>query len=538
MRSLLLLLAFFLSALAYSQYEPVMVNLKTGKKEVTSSIEILPRIFGYDSSGYFALTKRGSRFGIAHYNNRMQRVNENDIDLNVNLKQRRIVKMVHFHDSIYMFFTLEGIKSKTLYVQTVFKDSLEQKEPPRELLQVNAARGWKPDFGVVLSRDETRMLIYSRIIIHGQRQGLLEMIVCDKGLREQWRNSFRFGFERAPIHMEEFVVDEFGNVYMLDHLYTPPIPNITGRINTYMVLAVTEQGEKLSTYRIEYEGHFLKNGKIEPAGREFVICSGFLSNLDLDGSVTGTFYFRINTRLGILQNQRKFEIPKEDFFSGECFGLHTDHLIWKKQGYCFLVGEQIFRESHNHYQNLFICLFEPDGALRWQRAIHKQQSKEVGSGIKENYRGVYSDLPETYWDPLATDEENINAEPAFNLDRYRSVKSLQRKNLEDQLWIFSSYALIAPLDEGWIAVAFNDRLKNLDPATGKNKVFDSGKKSYMKLVRAGPSGFIEEQVAYKRDRRKIPTPMPFFSYDTKQSRIVFPAGRKNNTYYMMELELQ
>ena len=50
------------------------------------------------------------------------------------------------------------------------------------------------------------------------------MIVYSGGMEQEWKNSSRFGFERVPSHMKDFNVDSWGNVYMLDHLYTPPYP--------------------------------------------------------------------------------------------------------------------------------------------------------------------------------------------------------------------------------------------------------------------------------------------------------------------------
>ncbi len=511
-------------------------SLVMGEKEVIRSVEILPRVFGYDSSGYYALT-RTTRFGIVHYDRSMTKTMGELIQVNENLKTREIVKVIHFHDSIYLFFFTEGLNNRTLLVRNISKNSLEEENRTRVIYSLPFVRGRKPVFGIEMSRDESKLLIYSRTIHNNQKQGLLEMHVYGAGLKTVWKNSFRFTWERAPKHMNNFKVDAWGNAYMLDHLYDPPIPNLTGRPNKLMILAISDSGEKSNTFEIEAPARYIKNATIEPAGKDFVICSGFYSDTDLEGTVKGSFFFRVNTAYGIIQNSRDYLIPAADFTSGESFGLVINHLIYKEQGYSFLVAEQYLREEHMRYQNLYVCVFEADGEQRWEKVLPKEQAYREGSDYWRS-RPQYSYGPRDYWpDGTPVYHPGQSDQPAgYAGHGYNAAAEWDRKE-EVQEWDYGSYALLAPLDRDWIAVAFNDNIKNMDTESNKRFVFSSGRKSYLNLLQMDQFGYMKSHVAYLRDKKKKPVPLPTFHYDTQNGRTVFPAARGNNTFYMIELEL-
>ncbi len=329
------------------------VKVTMGKTEVIRSVDMLPRVFGNDDTAWYALPRK-SRTGIARYDSSLDKSGEGFFSANEDMKTREIVDIIYFHDSIYLFFATEGVNKPTLHVKNISKSTLEEEESSHVVFSFPFVRGRGPLSGIQLSRDRSRLLRFSRIILYSQKQGLLEMKVCGAGLITQWSNSFQFSFIRAPRHMNRFRVDEWGNAYMLDYLYNPPVLNITGRPNKLMLLAVTENGNRSETTELSIPNRYIKSAEIEPAGHDAVISAGFFSDTQLEGTVSGSYYFRVNTIHNIIRNYREYLISLTDFSSGDSFGLFVNHLIYKQEGYAFMVAEQYFREEHRRYQNLYI----------------------------------------------------------------------------------------------------------------------------------------------------------------------------------------
>ncbi len=512
-------------------------RLLQGEDEVIRAIEMLPRVFACDSSGYYALT-RTARYGISHYGNDLMLTRGDFLKVNEKLKERQIVNLLQFRDTIYLFFFTEGINFRTLYAQVISKDSLAESGAARELMRVRFIAGRKPVYGTILSRDESTLLVYSSTINYSRKQGILEMMVYSNLAAPMWKNRFIYAYERVPRHDQHFTVDPEGNVCMLDRYYETPRPNISGRKNIHMILSVTGQGTRETVTRIGLKDRYIKNILIEPAGESHVVCSGFSSDNDLEGTVSGIFYFRVNTEMGTVQNFREHGLFPGDFTSGELFGLHIDHLIHRDEGYSFLVAEQSFRERHQRYQNLLVCLFNDDGEMRWQRVFPKVQSYQQGSRRRTVNRD-YQREP-VFYGPDGTPNDLLSRN-LYNSPGYPSLppeddwQSSAREDPGIQSWNYSSYALMDPIDGNWIGLVFNDHIKNRDPEKRKQHVFSPTTKSFLQIIRVEETGYLESSVPYERERRSKPVPLPAFGYGTLNGRIIFPAAKQNNTFRMMEL---
>ena len=443
----------------------------------------IPKIFGYDETGYYMLTDDYT-WAIEKLDADMQHAGIEYLNLNKGFRTFELVDVVHFHDTLYLFTNEMRMKSMILYVETINKETLEQNEDRRRIIEVFNMGGWIADFDITLSKLEQKLLVSERIVIYGQKTEEVHFMVFGKGMELEWEARESIHHDRKIYKEAEFVVDDKGNAYMLSLYFDPVlVQNLNPRKNSYSVIACTDKGGSVKTYRIDISERYIRGIGIEPGVNDDLMVAGFYSPSLNDFTVDGVFSLSIDYRTKEMRNLKFHEFApyfieeNMDRKQGKelkyLYSFNLDHMALRKNGNMVLVAEQMYDQSFDTYKNLLVVCLTPDGEISWERSITKNQN------------------------------HNKNSYPNY-----------------------SSYAFLAPHDRNKVEIIFNDHLKNMDAAEGKpRKNFQYNNKSYLKHVTLGRLGEVGEETIYVRDKRKLLIPAPYYFYDMKNHEMIIPALR-------------
>ena len=143
------------------------ITLFQGGNLILPTSNEIPRIFGHDETGYYALG-RDHRYYIEHFDHNFNSTQKNHLLLNRGWQDRVVEALFFFHDKIYLFTSYRKFKSKVLYVQTIDKNNLRQFDDEKEVMEIENLKGWIAEFNFSLSRQEKKLLVYSQLDAYKQ----------------------------------------------------------------------------------------------------------------------------------------------------------------------------------------------------------------------------------------------------------------------------------------------------------------------------------------------------------------------------------
>ncbi len=450
----------------------------------------VPEIFGHDETGYYAHTY-DYRDGIERLDTGFMSVHREYLDLTHGFRERTLLALFHFHDTLYMFTSEERVRRMLLYVETIDKQTLIQSGDERLVMDVSNLSGWASDFGFRLSRQENKLLVFSRLDVLSKNIQDLHFMLFGKGLSLEWEADQRIVYPRRPPRESIVEVNEQGDVFIIslqDDQKLKSLWSITK--NRYHLVAATDQGKHVNTYLLDFPNLYIRGVEIEPGEYHSLSCAGFYSPTHFRGMVDGMFYFELDNAAGEFRNQRFYEFepwflteaiardPRKQ--AEELFDFRVRDLIRRNNGDFIFLAENQFDQDYDTYQNIIAASFSPGGSLNWKRVIPKRQS--------------------------------IDPHLAIN---------------------YSSFCVHAPWYTDNIYLVFNDDNKNGEwPAEGRIKSFNPNDKANLKAVGLGPAGEISSQIIYWKSRRRMKTPIPLQYYDRLNNEMVIPALRFKRYNYL------
>ncbi len=447
---------------------------------LTTKLKI-PQIVGYDESGYYMLTDDYS-WAIEKLDSEMQHSGIEYLNLNKGLRTFELVAVVHFHDSLYLFTSEMRLRSVVLYVETIDKETLKQNEDKRRIIEVFNMGGWLAHFQVELSRLEQKLLVSERIVVYGSKTEEVHFMVFGPGMTLEWEASESIAHDKKIYKEAGFVVDDAGNAYMISLFFDPAlIEHLLPRKNSYSIIACTDTGQSVRTYKVDISEKYIRGICIEPGVNNDLVVAGFYSPSINDYTVDGVFYLAIDHETKEKKHLKFHEFAP--YFIGEnmkqnqgkepkyLYSFNLDHMALRKNGNMILVAEQVYEQTFDTHKNLIAICLTPEGDISWERTIIKSQNHDLKS--YPNY---------------------------------------------------SSYAFLAPHDRNKVEIIFNDHLKNMDWSQEQPlKNFQYNNKSYLMHITLGEIGEVGEETIYIRDKRKMLIPAPYYFYDMKNHEMIIPA---------------
>ena len=451
---------------------------------------LVPELFGYDENRYYAHTF-DYRDGIESFDTGFSSLKKEYLDLTNRLRERTLIGLVHFHDSLYLFTSEQRFKRMLLYVETLNKETLLQNRDERLVMDVENLSGWMSDFGLQLSRQEKKLLVFSRLDILSRKSQDLHFVLFGEGLSLEWEAGQRVLYPDRPPRESIVKVNEDGDVFIMSLLDDQTLKSLwSDTKNRYHLIAVTEKGRFNNTYYIDFPNLYIRGIRIEPGANHSLSCVGFHSPTHFRGMVNGMFYLELDNAETRFRTERFYEFepwflteaiaqtPKRE--PEEMFDFRVRELIRRNNGSVIFLAENQFDQNYDTYQNIIAASFSPEGTLDWARVVRKRQGIDPGS--KVNY---------------------------------------------------SSFRVHAPWYSDVVYLIFNDDIKNGEWATAENiRSFHPNGKANLKIVGIGPSGELSSDVAYRKTRKRMKTPVPLQGYDKLNDEMVIPLLRYKKYNYL------
>jgi hypothetical protein len=372
---------------------------------------------------------------------KLQRTEE--MELKYKGKQRDFENVILLGGQLYLLTSFNNTAKKRNYL---FKQEISMKTltPSKSLDMIceNEARNVEAEgkFGFHISNDSTKLLVYNELPYEKKNPERFGFRVFDQKFELIWEKNIILPYPDNQFTVEDYRVDDNGNVYLLGVLYEDDAKwrrrgNPTYK---YVILSYTDNGNNPQEYRIDGENKFITDLTFRPAKDGTLICAGFYSERGTY-SVKGATYFRLNpvTREITNRNYQPFnfdfltefmsEKNKEKARAAEAnndvrrapelFDYSLDELILRSDGGAVLVAEQFFIEQdmyrdypyygfspygyydpfyynrygrtqtdyYYHYNDIIVVNIRPNGEIEWASRIPKRQETRNDGGYYSSY---------------------------------------------------------------------------------------------------------------------------------------------------------
>lgn len=480
----------FLLIPAIAQQQESSIGVQVGPELKMNNNILVPMIFGHNETGYYAYSF-DYREGIVQYDTAFRFVRSKYLNLMNGFRKKTLLALFYFHDSLYMFTSDERTRNIQLFVETIDKETLEQNNDVRLLMDVRNMSGWTAEFKFKLSRQQNNLLIYSNLDVLSKKIQDLHFEMYGKGMNLEWEADQRIVYTGRRPRESIIEVNEKGDAFVISLLDDQGLRSLWQNIkNRYTLVAITENGQHANAYTLNLPGYYIRGVQIEPGGQYDLSVAGFYSPSFNRSLIDGIFYFDLDNTAGEFRNRQMHEFEPwfiKDAVSGgpkreheELFDFRVRQLIRLKNGDVVLLAENEFEQDYDTYLNIMAASFGYGGIEKWKRVIPKRQG--------------------------------INRYEAFN---------------------YSSYSVHAPWYADKLYLIYNDHIRNgVWPPEGKMKSFHPNEKTNLKVVGIGPSGELSSHVVYSKSRRRMRTPLPMQYYDMLDHRVVIPALRSKRFNYL------
>ena len=507
----LVTLSIFFCIILYASPEDIMQKYKYKESNVMfldNTLREYPKIIGHDTNGFYVLKKDYVNF-LEYFNSDLELVKKSEyLKVDAGLKDRHFVDAVFFKDSLYLFYAQVKFKETELYVKTIDKYTLEQNGEERLLATIPHFKGNYPEIAIRLSLLHNKLLIVFKSEALIQKTIKFDFFVFDKGLTENWSKTDFVQYNNHSPREMTYTVDEEGNIHILFLIYEirlmEHIISDSEMKNEYMVISYLNKGEETVQNSISLDNKFIRGIKLIAGNDGTFICAGFYSEMYLYG-IKGAFFVTNNTTTKKIQPVMYSEFSTQMFDnlpdqsksqrSEEIFSYEIKDLVYRKNGYVVLCGEQRYDQDYNNVNDIIIVTFSSFGQMLWNKAIKKVQTGDVSrsqSGSPSYIGGNYS---------------------------------------------YASYTLVAPVTEDNIKIIYNENAKNelYNKEGEKLKSFHYSSPSYLVLADVDMYGNITKQKFLSRTKKEL-IPDPQKTYDMRNGEIIMYANRyRKYKYFRLSL---
>jgi hypothetical protein len=416
-------------------------NIQWGKQMKSNNDTQLEKIIAQDATGFYALkTKYGNdaqaegpkAVYIEHYNREMNLTKSADINLKWKRKKRQFEDILMIGGELYLFtsFNNQAKKKNFLFTQKLNKKTFQAAKELTYVAEIDTQNKYKEgSFSFHISQDSSKVLVLNQIPTKNNQPEQFALHVYNNDFTLLWAKDISLPYDDDKFSIEDFKVDNQGNVYLLGVLYGDgSLKRRSGLPNyQYILLAYTEMGNQKEKYPITLREKFITDLTFRPASNGELICCGFYSEANTY-SIRGTYFFKINPLTKEVSNQslkeldfdfrteyiserKKDRLDNEDKKS-ELYQYSLDELILRNDGGALLVAEQFYIREYQdydnfnggigtfgrygantpyrtvyvyHYNDIIVINISPDGTIEWASRIPKRQETENDGGWYSSY---------------------------------------------------------------------------------------------------------------------------------------------------------
>ena len=365
----------------------IATNIKWSNELEEPTNTTIRKIIATEGGGFYALRERqGGLLGggtvkplIEYYNASMKLVRSKELDLNVNGKTRLIKDVVMLDRRLWVlsYFYNEKHEKTYLFAQEVNKSNLTLAKDLVKIAEQDQKNADKSDvFTVSTSRDSSKIVIFNRQP-NADKQQEFSLAVYDADFKELWSKEAKLPYSRKSFAIEDYQVDNNGNVYLLGIIYTEGSARLERRGKaTYQYDIVAYRRDNTTTesheYKVDMKDRFVSDLSFKIEDNGDLICAGFYSEKGAK-SIKGACFFKINPKthdqtsissrpfdfefMTTNLSERNKERAKAALDRGdksaepELYDYSIDKLITRSDGGVIMVAEQYFIDERLRYNN-------------------------------------------------------------------------------------------------------------------------------------------------------------------------------------------
>lgn len=474
------------------------------------------KLIGIRPDGFYLLRQKvlnnpeaKPRAWVEFYDNDMNLKKSIEQELKYKGKQRDFEDVIYLKGELYLLtsFNNSAKKKNYLFKQKISSNSLVPSKNLDMICETDARnKEAEGSFGSHISKDSSHLLIYNDLPYQKNEPEQFGFRVFDENFDLVWEKDIVLPYPDNQFTVEEYQVDDSGNVHLLGVLYTDSAKWRRKGSPTYqyIILSYLENGERTEEHRVGLENKFVTDLTFRPTKSGELICSGFYSEKGTY-SIKGAYYFRLDPKTRTISNSnyQPFEFDFLTEFmseknkskakaaeerndarrSAELFNYSLDELITRSDGGAVLVAEQFYIEedryndfpygygygyypyspfSYNRYRNnyqidyyynyndIIVVNIRPTGEIEWAARIPKKQETRNDGGYYSSYAMsiVRDKLFFVYNDNARNFGDNKKSNRLYNYNGDDSVISLAQINMQGKV---TTYPLASNRDAGVIS---------------------------------------------------------------------------------------
>ena len=441
-----------ISASLFGQTQEVKVpaEIVWGQEHKEPSGTIITKVVGTTPNGFYMLREQTqgnllsngtTKITLEYYNNSMNIKKSNKIALKYKNKKMAFEDLFLVDGRLYLLssYNNEAKKLNHLFVQEVSRRTLNPRKNLKHLGAIatrNKARIGR--FDSRFSRDSSKILIFNELPYKKKQPERFSLRVFDNQFDEIWTRNIQLPYNDEKFAVEEYRVDNKGNVYLLGVIYRDQtrVRRQGKPTYEYVILAYTQDGEEAKEYRVDIDNQFITDLTFRIADDGNLVCSGFYSEVGTF-SIKGTCFFRLDTQTKQLLNLNFKEFGFEfvtEFMSekqkekikaaeqkgkkkrsAELYQYSLDKLILRSDGGALLIAEQYFVQQRSNFDrfgyggiggfgyynrydpafrnddyfynfnDIIVVNIRPNGEIEWATRIPKRQVTSNDGGYFSSY---------------------------------------------------------------------------------------------------------------------------------------------------------
>ncbi len=486
----------------------------------------IKKIIATEGGGFYAFRERqGGVFGngtakpiIEFYNSSMKLVRSKELDLDVKGKGRYVKDVVMLDRRLWVlsYFYNDKHEKTYLFAQEISKSTFNLSKDLIKIAEQDETNREKSDvFTVATSRDSSKIVVFNRQP-NKDRQQEFSLAVYDADFKELWAKEAKLPYSKKNFAIEDYQLDNQGNVYLLGIIYTEGAARLERRGKaTYQYDIVAYRQDNSTTesqeYKVDMKDRFISDLSFKIADDGDLICAGFYSDKGAK-SVKGACFFKINpkthdqtsissrpfdfefmtTNLSERNKERaKAALEKGDKTAEpELYDYSIDKLITRSDGGVIMIAEQYFIDERVRYNNY--------GYGGWG-----------GSSFYNPY--AYS----SYYDPYNRYGNNRNRQPDYYFNYNDiivvniqpdgeiawSARIPKRQTSVNDFGMYSSYGMSIVADK--LYFVYNDDPKNLDPRAKKIATETPDKYSVVTIAEVDRNGVVKRAPLFQNKENGV-----------------------------------
>ena len=412
-------------------------NTRIGK--IVSSNELGVYVYREKLTTAFSLA---DKVYLERYDMDMKLAKSKEYDLKYKSKTRDFEEILMLDRQLYFLtsFNNQAHKKNYLFVQEIDNDRLTLDRRIDMIAETEAvSKNREGSFAFTSSPDSTKLLVYNQLPYVKRNPERFALRVFGSGFQPLWDREITLPYSDDEFSIEEYRIDNEGNVYLLGIFYADR--NRLERANNptyqYRILAYRKDGAEVQEYPLDLRGRFITDLTFRIGRDGNLVCSGFYSEKN-SYSVKGTYFIRIDTETEevISQNLKEFELefltamlssrmkekaeraelrgnPEKE---AELYRYSLDELVLRSDGGALLVAEQYYIYERNfqnfngmwvttyyyNYNDIIVINISPSGEIEWTARIPKRQvtvddggyfSSYAMSIVRDRIYFIYNDNP-------------------------------------------------------------------------------------------------------------------------------------------------